>query len=488
MSDSSLLLSALLIPLIGVVLILLTRSKSNLREAATLFSAALLIIIVYQLLQRVLDGAKPELTLFEIIPGLDVGFLLEPLGMLFACIASVLWLINSIYSIGYMRGNKETHQTRFYICFAIAIASTMGIALSANLLTLFIFYETLTLSTYPLVTHKGNDEAKRSGRIYLGILLTTSICLLLPAIIWTHSLTGTTEFTVGGILRDESNRTAIVTLFLLFAYGIGKAALMPVHKWLPAAMVAPTPVSALLHAVAVVKAGVFSIVKITTYIFSPTLLIELLDINLVLYIAGFTIIVASLIALKADNLKRRLAYSTISQLSYVVLATALLMPISMLGAALHILAHAFGKITLFFAAGSIYTATHKKKVSELNGIGYRMPITMAAFAIGSLSMIGVPPTAGFLSKWYILQGAFSIESWFAIGVIIISTLLNAGYFLPIVYAAFFKQPATESEKRFNEAPIPIVLALSFTAIMTLVLFIYPDFALRLLQPWVGGLS
>ena len=488
MTTSTMLLLALVVPLIGAVLILVADRKPNLREAFTLISAASLLIIVYSLLPEVINGARPELELFQLFPGMTISFRLEPLGMLFACIASLLWPINSIYSIGYMRGNQEKKQTRFYICFAIAIASTMGIAFSANLVTLFIFYEALTLSTYPLVTHKGNDEAKRSARVYLGILLTTSICLLLPAIIWTHSLAGTSEFTEGGILPASLGSTTLLLLFLLFVYGIGKAALMPVHRWLPAAMVAPTPVSALLHAVAVVKAGVFSIVKISSYIFSPAVLAAQLETNYVLYLAGFTIVAASIVALQADNLKRRLAYSTISQLSYVILATAILVPISIMGAALHILAHAFGKITLFFAAGSIYTATHKKNVSELDGIGYQMPITMGAFAIGSLSMIGVPPTAGFLSKWFILQGAFSIESGFAIAVIITSTLLNAGYFLPIVYAAFFKRPLDESGRKMKEAPLPIVLALSFTALMTLVLFFYPDLALQLLKPWIASLS
>jgi len=274
----------------------------------------------------------------------------------------------------------------------------------------------------------------------------------------------------------------------LFAYGIGKAALMPIHRWLPAAMVAPTPVSALLHAVAVVKAGVFSVVKIVTYIFSPALLFEILEVNVLLYIAGFTIIVASIIALQADNLKRRLAYSTISQLSYVILATALLVPISIMGAALHILAHAFGKITLFFAAGSIYTATKKTTISELDGIGKAMPWTMGAFAIAALSMIGVPPTAGFLSKWYILQGAFTVESWFAVSVIVISTLLNAGYFMPIIYAAFFKKPADGNDLSYNEAPLAIVIALTLTAVITILLFFFPDTPLQLLEQLSGNLS
>jgi len=471
--------------MIAAVFIALTHNNSNLREACTIVTSFCLIFVVYSLLVKVLNGEQTALHLFTILPGLAISFETEPLGIMFACITSFLWLINSIYSIGYMRANNEKHQTRFYIYFAVAIASTIGIAFSANLITLFIFYEMLTLSTYPLVTHEGTEEAMRAGRVYLGILLSTSICFFLPAIIWTQLLTGTTEFTVGGIMNDGIERGIILILLILYAFGIAKAALMPLHRWLPAAMVAPTPVSALLHAVAVVKAGVFSIIKIITYIFSPALLIEIIDINLLLYLAGLTIIVASVIALRSDNLKRRLAYSTISQLSYVILATAMLVPVSIMGAALHLLAHAVGKITLFFAAGSIYTVTKKTVVSELDGIGKSMPWTMGAFAIASLSMIGVPPTVGFISKWYILQGAFEIKSWFAVSVIVISTLLNAGYFLPIIYAAFFREPKDGSLTTYNEAPLPIVFALTVTALMTVMLFLFPEIPLKLLKMLVG---
>jgi multicomponent Na+:H+ antiporter subunit D len=488
MTDQHLIILALCIPLITAILIAITHRNINLREACTLLGSVCLILVIYSLLARVLNSEQPQYHLFEFLPGLPIHFKIEPLGMLFACIASFLWLINSVYSIGYMRGNKEKHQSRFYICFAIAIASTIGIAFSANLITLFIFYEALTLSTYPLVTHKGSKDAMRAGRVYLGVLLFTSICFFLPAIIWTNILAGTTEFTSGGILNNDSGHGVILILLMLYAYGIGKAALMPMHRWLPAAMVAPTPVSALLHAVAVVKAGVFSIVKIVTYIFSPALLSDVIDVNILLYLAGMTIIVASIIALRADNLKRRLAYSTISQLSYVILATALLVPVSIMGAALHILAHAFGKITLFFAAGSIYTATKKTTVSELDGIGKAMPWTMTAFAIASLSMIGVPPTVGFLSKWYILQGAFEIKSWFAITVIIISTLLNAGYFLPIIYAAFFKKPISGNDLIYREAPIAIVFALTLTTLMTILLFLFPEIPLQLLNLFADNIS
>jgi multicomponent Na+:H+ antiporter subunit D len=244
-------------------------------------------------------------------------------------------------------------------------------------------------------------------------------------------------------------------------------------------MVAPTPVSALLHAVAVVKAGVFTVVKVVVYIFGFDFLSGLGSADWLLYVSGFTILAASIIALRQDNLKRRLAYSTISQLSYVVMATAILAPLSIVGAALHIAVHAFGKITLFFAAGSIYTAAHKTEVSQLDGIGRRMPWTMGAFAIGALSMIGVPPTAGFISKWYILHGALDSGQMLAVAVVIASTLLNAGYFLPIIYAAFFKKPKDNSDDDHGEAPLAIVITLSITAAATVLLFFFPGLLLEL---------
>ncbi len=471
------------IPIIGAVLIAAAHNRPNLRETISVISSLALFGIVLTLLPEVLAGNRPSLTLVNITPALSILFELEPLGMLFACIAALLWPINTLYSIGYMRGNQELHQTRFYIFFAIALSSTMGVALAGNLLTLFIFYEILTLSTYPLVTHKGDEAALNAGRTYLGILMTTSIGLLLVAIIWTWSLTGSLEFRPGGILAGKVAGPELILLLFLYMFGIGKAALMPIHRWLPAAMVAPTPVSALLHAVAVVKAGVFSVVKISIYIFGFDMLQQSSAAEWVLWIAGFTIIAASVIALRQDNLKLRLAYSTIGQLSYVILAIFILAPLSTVAAAFHIAAHALGKITLFFAAGSIYTASHKSRISQLNGIGYRMPWTMAAFTIGAISMIGIPPAAGFISKWYMLLGAFQQQHVVAVLVIIISTLLNAAYFIPIVYAAWFRQADDISEH--GEAPLPIIVALSSTAVLTLLLFLFPDIPLQLATALLG---
>ncbi len=495
------LLLTMIVPLVGAMGILVCRRLPNLREAVTLTTAVAVFGLVLKLYGTALSDEVVRLTLLEIMPGIPLSFHLEPLGMVFALVASGLWMLNSIYSIGYMRGNSEKHQTRFYFCFPLAIASAMGIAFSSNPLTMFVFYETLTLSTYPLVTHKGSPDAVRNGRTYLGVLLTTSVCFQLLAVVWIYSLTlgpspaiESAEFTAGGIFKqalasDALGPSVLGLLFFLYIYGLGKAAIMPVHKWLPAAMVAPTPVSAFLHAVAVVKAGVFCVIKVVVYVFGAVTMKEIGGGDWLVYVAGATILAASLIALFQDNLKRRLAFSTVSQLSYIVLGAALMTPLSILAATMHIAAHALGKITLFFAAGSIYTAAHKTKVSELDGIGRRMPVTMAAFAIGTLSMIGVPPAAGFISKWFLLGGTGeSIRiaasgakgpEVFTLIVIIGSTLLNAAYFLPIVYRAFFRPLPPNPGKRHGEAPWPIVAALAGTATATLAFFVYPEPVLAL---------
>ena len=475
---------ALVVPACAAAAIALAGRAPNLRESVTLASAVALLACVLSLLGPVSAGERPALVLLTLLPGLQLAFVVEPLGMLFALIASGLWIVNSLYSIGYMRGNGEARQTRFYVCFALALAATMGIAFAGNLFTLFVFYELLTLITYPLVAHHGNDAARRGGRGYLGILMGTSIVFLLPALVFVWHVAGTTDFTAGGILAGKLGPAALGGLLALCMFGIGKAALMPVHRWLPAAMVAPTPVSALLHAVAVVKAGVFSVVKVIVYIFGVDTLAQAGSAGWLVWVAGFTIVAASVVALGADNLKRRLAYSTVSQLSYVVMAAAVLAPLSLVGAALHIAAHAVGKITLFFAAGAIYTAAHKTEVSQLDGIGRRMPWTLGAFTIAALSMIGLPPAVGFVSKWLMLSGAMAAQHWPAVAVIVASTLLNAGYFLPIVYRAFFVAPQDDGHGH-GEAPLPMVLALCATAAATVALFFLPDVPLALARQTIA---
>ncbi|MBT8354394.1 MAG: monovalent cation/H+ antiporter subunit D family protein [Desulfofustis sp.] len=475
MTAETLLLLTILVPLGAVIGIVALGHSPNLREAVSLTASLVLIYLTVSLYKITGAGAAVSWEGLHILPGLVLFFSIEPLGMLFSLIGSFLWLITTIYSIGYMRGHQEKNQTRFYICFAIAISSVMGISYAGNLFTLFIFYEILTLSTYPLVTHAGTEKAKLGGRVYLGILLTTSILFLLLAIIGTWYIAGTVDFHPGGIF-DQSHTLAAAVLLPLYVFGIGKAAIMPFHRWLPAAMVAPTPVSALLHAVAVVKAGVFSVLKICTYIFGFDMLNRLPTTNFLLYLAGASVIIASLVAMKQDNLKARLAYSTVSQLSYITVGALLANSAGALGGAMHIGMHAFGKITLFFCAGAIMVATHKTEISDMRGLGRRMPVTMTAFFIGSLSIIGLPPCGGTWSKWYLMIGTIEADKLILMVVLMVSSLLNIAYLLPIPIKGFLYPDPDDKEglRQVKEAPLPSLVALSLTSVGCIVLFIYPQ--------------
>ena len=483
------LLMTILAPLACAAAIPLFRKSPNLREAVTLVTAVILCFSVFSVVQPVLEGARPERMIVEIAPGLALALQAEPLGVLFALVASILWAANSVYAIGYMRGNDEPRQTTFFACLAIAIGSAMGIAFAENLFTFFLFYEALTISTYPLVTHHRDPEAMRSGRLYLLLLIGTSMGLFLPAIIATWLIGGTLSFTEGGILAGTADPLIIGGLLALYAFGIGKAAIMPVHFWLPAAMVAPTPVSAFLHAVAVVKAGVFAVVKVVVYVFGLDTLNATGANDWLIIVACVSLILASVIALLQQNLKARLAYSTVSQLAYVVLGAALATPTGIVGSGLQIVMHAAGKITLFFCAGAIYVAAHKTEIGELVGIGRQMPITMTAFFIASLSIIGLPPGGGIWSKWTLALGALEAGHVIVVGVLMLSSVLSVAYLLPIVARAFFLlPPGVESSDKveIQEAPLSCLIALCFTATLSLVLFFQAGLFERLLMALVSS--
>jgi multicomponent Na+:H+ antiporter subunit D len=510
---------AILVSLVAACLILLTGERArNLREFWTILAAVLKFSIVMSMVPLILEGQVLEYTVVSISPGLAVHFRVDALGIFFGIVASFLWIITSFYSIGYMRSLNEHAQTRYFTCFAVALSATMGVAFSGNMFTTFLFYEIITVCTYPLVSHKGTPEAAKGARKYLTYLLGTSIGFQLFAVFLTYHVAGTLDFSpqgvFGGAVAAGVSNTLLTIIFILFIAGIAKAAMMPFHGWLPAAMVAPTPVSALLHAVAVVKTGVFVTLKVVLHLFGIDLLSQLGLGTALAYFASFTIIAASVIALTQDNLKARLAYSTISQLSYVMLGVALLSPSGITGSIMHIVLHAFGKITLFFTAGAIYVAAHKTKISELNGIGRQMPFTMAAFTVGAFSMIGIPPFGGFISKWYIAIGAVEATHLPILLVLVTSTILNACYFLPIVYAAFFREPDTAEAphhepvhaaapsvafavshnphppRTLHEAPAIMVIPLVLTAIGTVALFLQPAFFLDIarlaLQNVIGG--
>ncbi len=425
-----------------------------------------------------------SINIFDIFTNIGISLGLEPISFVFIIMVNSLWLVATLYSYGYMRTNNEKRLGNFFSFFAIAIGCANGAALSSNLLTLFIFYELLTVSTYPLVTHKGDEQSKQSGRKYLLILLGTSLCFFLPAMGYVYYLSGNLDFVSGGLLTTtlsgmEVNNVAISILLVLFIFGISKAAVMPFHSWLPAAMVAPTPVSALLHAVAVVKVGVFSIIKVLVYIFGLDILLGLFSVDLMIYICGFTIITTSVIALKQDNLKKLLAYSTISQLSYVVIAILILTPSAIIAASMHLVAHAVSKITLFFAAGAIYSSTGYTKISEMDGIGKNLRVISIAFTLGAMSLVGIPLLVGFTSKWYIVQSSVDVGQWFILLIITISTLLNIGYFSPIIYKFFFKNEL--SEVSFKTLPKDITLSIVICCVLMVILFLQPNLVMEVIS-------
>jgi multicomponent Na+:H+ antiporter subunit D len=467
-------LVAVLVSLLVVPLIAYSRSP-NMREGWTFLAAGLKFAIVASMLPAVLSGMEITCSIVQVLPGLSIAFRVDAFGLLFALVASFLWIVTSVYSIGYMRGLDEHGQTRYFCFFAISLSATLGVAFSANLLTMYLFYEMLSLATYPLVTHHQDEEARTSGRKYLLYTVGSSIGLVLPAMLITYHLSGNLDFTPQGVLAGTASGGTVTVLLFMFVFGFAKAAIMPFHSWLPAAMVAPTPVSALLHAVAVVKVGVFSIVRTITGVFGTDVL-QTFDLSTpLLFVAATTILVGSFIALSQDNLKRMLAFSTIAQLSYIVLGAALLTPKGVTGGMVHIAMHAFGKITLFFCAGAIFVATGKKNISEMTGIGRRMPVTMTAFFIGALSIIGMPPCGGFLSKWMLVLGALEADKMVILVVLLFSSLLNAVYFMPVVYRAFFCPPEDALfEAKVQEAPLCCVVPLVITAVISIVLLFYPQ--------------
>jgi multicomponent Na+:H+ antiporter subunit D len=484
-------LLAVLVSTVGAFFIIATRKNPNFREAWSIFAGVLKLVIVLSMIPAVVyDKTIITYSLFTILPGIEIGFRVDAFGLLFAMGASLLWIATSFYSIGYMRSTNEHSQTRYFACFAVSLSATIGVAFSANLFTMFLFYEILTIITYPLVAHKGTPEAKAGGRKYAIYLLGAAKAFLVAAIILTYNLTGTLEFSKDGIFPEivqSVNPELLYIIFVLFFFGFAKSAIMPFHSWLPAAMVAPTPVSALLHAVAVVKTGVFTVLRIIFFVFGADLMMDIGVDVFVITFASFTIITASLLALTRDNLKARLAFSTISQLSYIILGAALLTPSAMVGGIIHITNHAFSKITLFFCAGSIYVSSYKTKVSQLNGIGKKMPWTMTAFAIATLSMIGIPPVSGFITKWYLVIGSLERHNLVVLIVLLVSSFLNAAYFVPILYRAFFKEENPNSEnldlsehKEIKENPF-LVVPLTLTAIVSVVLGLYPDFIVQIAE-------
>lgn len=454
----------------GLVIFGLAERRLVLRSVLNLSGAILKLVLVGWMLWGVYYGHHYE-TRWPLLPGLDLVLRAGPLALLFVTLSTVLWLVTTVYAIGYLEDSP--HRSRFFGFFSLCVSATIGVALSGNLITFLLFYELLTLSTYPLIVHRGTETARLAGRIYLAYTIFGGALVLLGTV-WLYTLTGTLEFTSRGILTGlgQGHRVALFSIFFLLIAGLGvKAALVPLHGWLPRAMVAPAPVSALLHAVAVVKAGAFGIVRVVYDVYGVDYAAGLGVMRPLEWLAALTIIYGSIRALSQDDLKRRLAFSTVSQISYIALGVAITGPVATVGGVVHLVHQGLMKITLFFCAGNLAKTLGIHKISEMSGVGWRMPWTMASFTVGALGMIGVPPIAGFITKWYLAEGALQVGQTWVIGVLVASSVLNAAYFLPILHAAWFRPPpeAWPAERQFGRMETAWMLLLPplATALMAL---------------------
>lgn len=426
------------ISLVAATLIFaLPEERHTLRSTLNLSAAVLKLGLVAWMVVGVLDEVPYEFR-FTIVDGIDFALRADALGIMFTGLSSLLWLCTTIYAIGYLEGSAN--RSRFFGFFSLCVASTVDISLAGNLFTFLLFYEFLTLSTYPLVVHRGTDKALQAGRTYLMYTLGGGVVLLL-GVAALYPLVGNVEFSAGAAMFeiDEELYPLLKTIFALLIIGLGvKAALVPLHGWLPMAMVAPAPVSALLHAVAVVKAGAFGIVRVVYDVFGMEFTWRLGLLEPIAVVAAITILYGSIRALAQVDLKRRLAFSTVSQVSYIVLGMTLFGPVGTVGGLVHLLHQGLMKITLFFCAGNYAETLGVSRIDQLDGIGRRMPITSACFTVGAFGMIGLPPVAGFISKWYLGVGALDAGMGWVLGVLVISSMLNAAYFLPLLHRIWFR--------------------------------------------------
>ena len=469
-----LLIIALFSPVVNGVFTFTLKEKKNkiIYIISSLFFSFVSVIVNIYLCYLAFNNVHTSFILGDIFSDVDIMFKLEPMGALFALLVSVLWFVTNIFSIDYFDGHKSLKDKIFFEFSSLVIFATMLIAYSANIITTVLAYELLTISTFPLITMTQSLNSYNSGKVYLGYVMGSSVAIFLPSILFTMHISGNIDFQYGGIFPKDTSTTVLSFLYLAFLFGISKTAIIPIHRWLPKAMVAPTPVSALLHAVAVVKSGVFVFAKITLYIFGSQVIKNIIGADIAVYIICISIVTASIITFKQTTLKGLLAYSTISQLGYMMLGFVLATPLSIIGAILHMIAHALAKSTLFFAVGSIKTSSKKVNINEVDGIAKKMPFTSILFAIASISMIGLPFTAGMVSKWFLIRSAWTnYHNTIIVLTMLFSTLMSASYFLPIVYNAFF-MPFSKKNIHIKPESKSIVLAMFIAVLGIFLMFFY----------------
>ncbi len=487
-STSALPLVAMLAPLLSLAAIFaLQRRSQAVRKWVCVAGSLAAFGLVLAMLPRILDGHGFTLNIANMTGGLNIGLAVDNLGYYFALVLSFMWVVATVYSVKYIDHKED----RFFAFMALCEAFLLGCAFSANMFTYFIFYELMTFGSYPLIVHEETEQARKAGLKYLIYAIFAGAVLFFAIV--AHYFWGGSDLSFGSLgtlSLETASRTVLIVIFFLYLAGFGvKAAIMPLHGWVPDAHpAAPSPASALLSGV-ILKAGAFGIMRVVFNIFGVDLMRELKVYIPFAILASITIVLASIFAITQDNLKRRLAYSSIGQVSYILLGIALLTHDGALGGIMHLAHHALMKGCLFLCAGVILTKTGKKNVSEMRGIGYQLPLTMLCFSLCALALMGTPPTVGFVSKWLIGNGALEAGEPIYLVVLLTSALLNAIYFLPIIYTAFFQYEEGQApafswrEKTRWEMLAPVILL----ALLVLIVGIWirvPGFPYSLVNPFV----
>lgn len=476
-----LLLFPIIVPIIAGILVRVFNMEDRRKRQRFVGAAVILSAVITIAVLLMLQGQS--FRFFSVAPGFSFELAVDSMSVVFGLLVSILWVFTTFYAFGYM--SHEGNEVRFFTFFTMAMGVSVGLALAANPITLYLFYELLTFITFPLVVHAGTEEAIRAGRKYLAYSIfgaTLSLVSIVFLTAFSAGVTGELPFALGGVLNAalvQNNEGLLQAMYFVGFLGFGvKSAVFPLHGWLPSAYVAPTPVTALLHAVAVVKAGVFGILRLTYYAYGTELIKDSWVQIVCLALIFITILYGSSSALRTRHLKKRLAYSTISQLSYILFCAMMLSDIGLQAALVYMVFHAIIKITLFFCCGSVMFTTGVTDVREMSGYGKIMPVTFVCFAISALALTGVPPTAGFFGKFMIASAAFGSgqKAMGAIGavVVMISAMLTALYLLPLSLKAFFPAKGREvADTTRKEAPAVMTRPVALLTVLVIVFGLFP---------------
>lgn len=482
MSAEFALLGAIGAPVLQALLVLALARPPGLRDVIHIGFSLFVAACAFSLLGAAAQGETARVVLARPLPNVDLAFSVEPLGALAAAVIAGLGALHALHAVGVVRAKQERAPALLLALIALASSATMAAAFSANLFSFFVAYQALTLAAFPLVAHRGDDESRKAARTFLATLLVSSIGLFMPAMIWTYALAGALDFQPGGVLAGRVSALTANALLAMFVLGLAPTAIPPMHRWLPASYVAPSPALVAIQALAVLPMGGVGVLKIAAFVFGPALHDAAAAARLLIVLAGTGMCAAALIALAKQDIRERLAYSCMAQSLAVTMGALLALPAGLFAAALQVTALACSAATLTMAAGSTEAVTGRRAVVDYAGLGRVMPWTFAGFAVASASMIGLPPFAGAWAKLWLITAAASAGLWWAAALAGVAAILTFAHLAPLAANALAARAPTDAFKRPDGASILLVAPVVLSAAATLWLLVLADPLASFLAP------